>query len=320
MKKRFTTAAMFLAVAAFAAQSGSTSAAHASPPGVRYLAPLFSVKIAKAVHYGDNIDFAHDGGVCAPGVQQTLLMDIYLPNKTVALPHVNDTDMNRPAVVWAHGGGFIVGGRSGGAPWVSEMAKRGYVAVTIDYRICEGGAILRVDDTGHLDPAETARVAAAAADMKTAIRFLRENATTYGIDPNRIANGGSSAGAITALSTAVTTDDPFDGLDGSFDHPGYSMAVCTTISVSGATDVDLIDGTVDHSGAIFFHGTLDTVVPLTSMQATKDKMSAEGLPTELHTYVYGHTINKVVAFRSDMQSWTWPWLNTYLVNAQQPCV
>ena len=54
-----------------------------------------------------------------------------------------------------------------------------------------------------------AAIQEAAADAQTAVRFLRTNAATYGIDANRIAIGGSSAGAITALNVGYSSsEDP----------------------------------------------------------------------------------------------------------------
>ena len=52
------------------------------------------------------------------------------------------------------------------------------------------------------------------------MRFLRKNATTYKIDPDRIAIGGSSAGAITALQVGANSEDP-----GTSGNPGFSSAV-----------------------------------------------------------------------------------------------
>ena len=64
-------------------------------------------------------------------------------------------------------------------------------------------------------------------DAQTAVRFLRANASTYGIDPSRIAIGGSSAGAITALNVAFNADN----IDTTGSYQGYQASVPATSSI-----------------------------------------------------------------------------------------
>ena len=66
-------------------------------------------------------------------------------------------------------------------------------------------------------------------DAQAAVRFLRANAATYGVDTDRIAIGGTSAGAITALNVGYNPDDP-----GTSGNPGQSSAVKGAVSLSGA--------------------------------------------------------------------------------------
>jgi acetyl esterase/lipase len=99
----------------------------------------------------------------------------------------------KPLVIWVHGGGWSAGDQRGGgiaAPayqnWprvLAALTARGYVAAAITYRL-----------SGE------AKFPAAIYDVKAAVRWLRANAATYGIDPNRVVIwGGSAGGQLAAL-------------------------------------------------------------------------------------------------------------------------
>jgi acetyl esterase/lipase len=259
----------------------------------RYLDPEYGYAVTTDIVYGDAIN--EDGAL------EQLELDLYLPT--------NDTATDRPAVIWAHGGGFVQGDKASGASWAREFARRGYVAASINYRMDEDAGGVTVP----LDTYELERISWAVSDMKASVRWFRANAATLGIDPGRIAVGGASAGAVTSLSVAVTADDPGD----TGDHTAFSNAVCTAISVSGASDPAMVDAS--DAGAIFFHGDQDTVVPYALAVATRDAMQAAGLPTRFHTYEgAGHGLAST--FRADMQAKTYPWLLQHLVNAPDPCL
>ncbi|MGH8986147.1 MAG: alpha/beta hydrolase [Acidimicrobiia bacterium] len=220
-----------------------------------------------------------------------------------------DAATDRPVVIWAHGGGFITGDKSSDGDWALEFAKRGYVAASINYRMDEDGPQIRYP----IDAGEYERIFWAVSDMKAAIRWFRANAASLGIDPNRIAVAGASAGAVMSLTTSATAQDAGD----TGDHLGYSSAVCTAVSVSGATEPTLIDS--GDTGAIFFHGDADTVVPFSLAEATRDAMVAAGLPVEFNVYAgEGHGIGG--PHRDEIRAKTYSWLFNHLVNAPQPCL
>jgi dienelactone hydrolase len=95
-------------------------------------------------------------------------------------------------------------------PIAAEWARRGYVTLSIDYRLDPGNRCQDIQDGKITDPAllavETARckraIEAAQADALASIAWLRLHATTYRVDPLRVAVGGSSAGAVTAVNVA----------------------------------------------------------------------------------------------------------------------
>src|SRR5262249_17962423 len=97
-----------------------------------------------------------------------------------------------PLIVWIHGGAWRGGGKAEFERLISESAKRGYVAATIDYRLVPASIF----------PAQVE-------DVKCAVRWLRANAERLHVDPNRIGVVGSSAGA--HLAMMLGTMDSGDG-------------------------------------------------------------------------------------------------------------
>ena len=127
-----------------------------------------------------------------------------------------------PAVVCIHGGGFRAGKRDSWDNMCRQLAARGYVAVTVTYRLAPD----------HQFPA-------AIEDCKAAVRWMRANAGKYHVDSNRIAALGDSAGAHLALFLAVTNNvHDFDGDQ----NPGQSSAVQCAVSYYGPADFTLSYG------------------------------------------------------------------------------
>ena len=92
-------------------------------------------------------------------------------------------------MMWMFGGGWRFGDRNQLATLAQDSARRGYVGVTIDYRI-----------RGDQDPFDLlAAEIDAYDDTIAAIQWLQDNAATYRIDPDAIVPAGFSAGAINAL-------------------------------------------------------------------------------------------------------------------------
>lgn len=236
--------------ACLAVAGGSSMAPRPAVAATRYLDATFAVDVQRDVVYGT--------AVRADGTPITLTLDLYTPR--------GDTATGRPVFVFAHGGFFVAGSKADTAAWPTRMAERGYVAASIDYRLGSLPVIAPVDTPQEVQTVDDAR-----ADMQTSVRWFREQAASLRVDPDRIAVGGISAGAVTALGVAVHADDPLPG-----DHADQSSAVCTAVSISGANDPAAV-GPAD-AGALFVHGTADVVVPYDLAVATRDAMVANGLP------------------------------------------
>jgi acetyl esterase/lipase len=122
-----------------------------------------------------------------------------------------------PAIVCIHGGGFRAGDRAGWNERCRKLAERGYVAVTVTYRL-----------------APRSQFPAAVQDVKAAVRWLRANAGKYHVDPDRIGAVGDSAGGHLAQFLGVTGDvTQFDGDQ----NPGQSSRVACVVNFYGPSDL-----------------------------------------------------------------------------------
>jgi len=108
----------------------------------------------------------------------------------VAMPE--EQGINRPAIMQIHGGAWIIGDkREQGWPLIGHLAANGWVCFNVNYRLSPAATW-----PDHL------------VDLKYALKWIREHADEYGIDPNFIAvTGGSAGGHLTAMM-ALTANDP----------------------------------------------------------------------------------------------------------------
>lgn len=125
--------------------------------------------------------------------EANLVMDLYQPE--------GDDLTQRPAIVFAHSGGFLNGNRNHDdmVAFCDSLARKGYVTATIDYR--KSFYVLE-DVTLH----GVRAVYRGIQDGRSAIRYLRANAKTYGIDPTKVYMAGSSAGSFIALHAAYMNE------------------------------------------------------------------------------------------------------------------
>ena len=208
-------------------------------------------------------------------------MDIYRPAHQAA---------EAPAAMYVHGGGWTSGSKTESG-WLNEVARglldEGFVVVSIDYRLA---------------PAN--RWPAQIEDVMCAVRYLRADAMTYGIDTDRIGAWGSSAGGhlVNMLGTAdqssgfgtggqwgnessrvqavvdlfgpsdFTTPDWANGAKSSTDRV-FGMTNSTLVQASPVTHI-----TPDDPPFLILHGDADPVVPFTQGQELAATLEAAGVP------------------------------------------
>jgi para-nitrobenzyl esterase len=231
------------------------------PAPLRYRDDVFTrVTRTNDITYGSAVD--------QTGATVSLELDLYQPT--------GDAVTSRPAIVWVHGGSFDLGLDKTSPELVEEanyFARKGFVSVSIDYRLVNGGC------TGEVPVAVCiTAIIHARQDAQTAVRFLRAEADTYRIDPTRIAIGGTSAGAITALNVGYTPEDPGPG-----DHQGFDSSVRAVQSLSGS---QLASGPINagDAPALLFHGSADDTVPYAWAESTVQLAQDAGLLAVLRTW------------------------------------
>jgi acetyl esterase/lipase len=140
---------------------------------------------------------------------EKLRLDVYEPRKH-GLPAAG--------IVLIHGGSFIEGDRSVMDDDAAELAHAGFVAFSIDYRLLQ----LHHRPVRNLWPAQLQ-------DCQSAVRWIRQHAAQYRVDPNRIGAYGHSAGGTLAALL---------GLTGSADsaNPSISSRVQAVVDLSGVSD------------------------------------------------------------------------------------
>lgn len=150
----------------------------------------------------ENVDYVTRDG-------QKLLMDLYQPTNATG---------PRPAVLLLHGGGWVMGNRTQERDLARFLASMGYVSATAQYRLCN-------KKIHHSVPVQ---------DALAAVKYLRSHAAEYGIDPERIAIGGESAGGQLSLLVGLVRDPSIFKDDS---YPGVSTQVSAVIDIYGPTDL-----------------------------------------------------------------------------------
>ena len=207
-------------------------------------------------------------------------LDLFMPADESAEP--------RPGIVFVHGGGWRSGDKRRGGflnPAI-EYAARGYVCITVNYRL--GGPILDCVQ-----------------DVKCAVRWLRAHADTYNLDPDRIGAYGNSAGAhlVTMLGISYTNND----LEGDGPWQSFSsrvqavVASATPTSMGGRTETDSSTDmikpmsyiTADAPPFLLVHEESDRTVPVSNsddfVKAMKE-VGAKDINYKRYTDGSGHGV------------------------------
>jgi para-nitrobenzyl esterase len=225
--------------------------------GARYLDDQFATVKKTTVQYATATNQV--------GAQVNLSMDVYEPE--------GDNLGARPVVVLAHGGSFIFGDKNDMRDYCTLLAKKGYVAATIQYRLYPFFILGLPDSVKIFDQAVRA-----VGDMKAAVRYFREDAATanlYRADAENIFIGGYSAGAVAALhagfldsadvlptfiQTAINANGGLEGNSGSASNQTFSSTIKAVVNMSGGIyRSEWVDNTDIALASV--HGTADATVP-----------------------------------------------------------
>ena len=252
-----------------------------------------------------------------PDKDSPLRLDLYEPIDAGTQP--------RPAIILIHGGGWISFDKSTMQRMGEFLARSGFVAFAVDYRLFQGPSVNRWP--AQLD------------DVQRAVRWIRANAGKYGVNPDQIGAFGHSAGA--QLASLLGMEDTRDNSDPALAK--YSSRVQAVVDVSGPTDF-----TTEHDpesiifltsflGADFakhpeiwrdaspafhvgkddapflvVHGTKDENVPMAQAQELYDKLKSAGVPVSLVKVDDAHTFQTPEA-RRQLAMETVSFFNRYLV-------
>lgn len=196
----------------------------------------------------------------------------------VFLPDGWKASDRRPAIVFFFGGGWVGGTPTQFYPHSRYLASRGMVAISAQYR---------TRNSHGTSPVECV------ADGKSAVRWMREHAGELGIDPDRIAAGGGSAGGHVAATTGV-----IDGLNEEGENLSVSSKPNALVLYNPATDISQIERWGDRAlegsplqhvskgdpPTVVFHSRDDQTVPYETAEQFCEAMNGAGNRCELVSF------------------------------------
>ena len=204
---------------------------------------------------------------------------------------VPKSDKPLPLIIWVHGGGWEAGDKAGNP--AALLVSQGYAAASINYRYSTQAAF----------PAQLH-------DCKAAVRFLRDNAKKYNLDPDAFGVWGASAGGHLVALLGTTGDVPELEGDAKTKTSSQVQAVCdwfgptdliklSPMTAAGNPITKLLGGTTGEKAALakqanpithiskgaapflIIHGDMDQLVPLSQSELLQDALTKAGIESEL---------------------------------------
>lgn len=241
--------------------------------------------------------------VFARGGARDLLCDVYRPPAT---------QTKHTAIIHLHGGGFTRGSKEG-ARTARPLAALGYTCVASQYRLLDEA----------LWPAQIE-------DTKAAIRWTRAHADELDIEADQIVVLGYSAGGRLALVAAGTSDAP--DLEGNGGSAGVSSRVAACVSFYAAAadagrqrEHPLLGPDASEAAyrrfnpstsvsasfppTMLLHGTADHSVPPEVSLDWYQRLTAAGVPVELHM-VEG--VTHIFDLHEDLAQASAQWIDLFL--------
>lgn len=235
-----------------------------------------------------------------------LYMDVYDPASGSS---TSIDGIEKPTVIFMFGGGFIRGTRDDNSyhKWFRTMTENGYRIISIDYRLgLKGSEKVGVAQVNALDDA----IHMAVEDLFSATRYIIDNASQLGVDPDNMVISGSSAGAISVMQAEyeIANETSWTSvLPAGFDYAGVMSFSGAVLSREGK-----IDFKKDPCPVMMLHGTEDKLVPYNQIKILNLGFFGGGKLVErfqkydlnynmYHFTGYGHEIAGSMETTTDLQ-------------------
>ena len=210
-----------------------------------------------------------------------------------------------PVMIFIHGGAWRSGKRSDYLPYLIDYAKKGYVTATVSYRLVKQAVF-----------------PAAVQDVNCAVKFIKNNADEYGINPEKVVLIGGSAGGHLSMMIGYGGHDELFSQDCPLDNDSKVNAV---IDLYGPTDLttpyaistyqtqDFLNSSYKENPGIYkkaspntfissddpptliFQGTIDSLVPVSQSDSLDIWLDNAGIPHEYHRLKgWPHTMDLAV--------------------------
>ena len=227
-----------------------------------------------------------EGVVVGRGGDRELRADVFRPPASAV-------DGPAPGVLLIHGGGWETGDGTQLRGYGILLGREGYLCVACEYRLTPAAPW-----PAQLD------------DVRTALAWMRSSADQLGLDPDRIAVEGNSAGGHLALLAAGTPN--LAELEGEGGNAGVPTELAAVIAVYPPTRLPKVPGELapvvgtfhedseiderarlaspaTHVSATFpptflIHGGADELVPVRASTLMYEKLVEAGVPCDLHVF------------------------------------
>jgi acetyl esterase/lipase len=320
MKKLFLSITTFLLISSCSTKSTDPNRPMAPPKG--YMNETF-LKISYGLGILDLIDTEPD--VPEEIVEIKNIEYKYIDSLSLQLDIYKRKDLVEPApvLIFIHGGAWRSGKRSDYLPYLIDYAKKGYVTATISYRLVK-----------------QAPFPAAVQDVNCGVKWIKSHAVEYGIDPERVALIGGSAGGHLAMMIGFGGDYALFNQDCTIEGDTKVNAVIdlygpvdltTPYAVSTYQVQDFLSTTYDQDSEIFqlaspktfissddpptliFQGTIDALVPYSQSDSLAVWLQKAGVPHDYHRLKgWPHTMDLAVEVNEYCQFYMDAFLEKYL--------
>jgi acetyl esterase/lipase len=238
---------------------------------------------------------AHDTGVSEPAAHSYREVDGQTLRAHVFAPEIPPADEIPSAVLLFHGGGWSFGMPASTFDAARRFAAHGMVAIAVQYRLSEG----------EVTPIE------ALADVCAAFRWVRESASDLGLDPERVAGYGVSAGGH-LVTSAATVGCPQEGPSAVRSEPDALLLWSPALDLArdgwfvrklkgrataaAYSPVEHVRESTPPTSIV--QGDADTLTPLSGAARYCERLTERGGICELHVYEgLGHLLTRNLAYQ-----------------------